>query len=139
MSLDPSAGRRWLVVGGQLPVEIKAAIGLLIGGGVVFVLTDLLWLALEGGSTAQLLLVPLLQLGIGIGISGGLVRGSRVARYAGLLAALTFALFHMLFALQAAPVWIRIVTALIAASQVYVAVLLNTRPALEHTGLRPRR
>ncbi|HEY0639662.1 MAG TPA: hypothetical protein VGD67_18600 [Pseudonocardiaceae bacterium] len=138
MSLDPTAGRRWPLAGGDAPVEIKAAAGLLVGGGALFVITDLVLAAVEE-DTSALLLVPLLQLGIGIGIAGGLLRGSRIARYAGLLFALTFALLHMLFALQGVALWIRIVTGVIAASQVYVAVLLNTRPALLHTGGRVRR
>lgn len=137
MSMDPTAGRRWLAIGGDLPVEIRVAVGLLIGGGLLFVAADLLWLALEG-SASQLLVVPLLQLAIGAGVAGGLIRGSRIARYVGLLFVLTFAMFHMLFALQAGPIWIKVVTGVIAASLVYVAVLLNTKPALVHTGVTPR-
>jgi hypothetical protein len=139
MSLDPTAGRRWLAVGGGSPVEIRAAAGLLVGGGLLFVITDLLWLAVDGGDTAQLLVVPLLQLAIGVGVAGGLIRGSRIARYVGLVFTLTFALLHMLFALQDGPILIRVLTGVIAASQIYAAVLLNTRPALDHTGARGRR
>jgi hypothetical protein len=137
----PDRGRGIFSIGGiagRAPTEIRLAAALLVAGGLVFVLMDLLRMLVESGGPAQgaarPFLLPLLQLAIGIGVAGGLICGMRLARYAGMLVALTFALMHMVFALQPLPPWIRVMAGLVAASQVYVAVLLNTRPALLFTG-----
>jgi hypothetical protein len=133
MSTGPVFGRGIFSIGGRAPVEIRLAGWLLVAGGVLFVLVDVLRAAAEEDS-AGVFLVPLLQLVVGIGVAGGLLRGLRLARLVGVLFALTAGLLHTLIALQSYPVWVRIASGLIAASQVYVAVLLNTRPALQHTG-----
>jgi hypothetical protein len=122
-------------MGSKAPIEIRLAAWLLAAGGLLFVLVDVVRAATEAGD-AQAFLVPLLQLVIALGVAGGLLRGIRLARLAGVLFALTIALFHLLVVLQPLPLWVRIVSGIIAASQVYVAVLLNTRPALLHTGAR---
>ncbi|HEY3262494.1 MAG TPA: hypothetical protein VGJ95_19875 [Pseudonocardiaceae bacterium] len=131
---DGSTGPgRWIFsIGSRAPIEIRLAGWLLVAGGLLFVLVDVLWSATDGGGGA--FLVSVLQLVIAIGVTGGLLRGMRSARIVGLLFALTVAFLHILIALQSLPVWVRIVAGAIAVSQVYVAVLLNTRPALEHTG-----
>lgn len=133
MSNGSTPGRGIFGIGSRAPVEIRLAAWLLVAGGLLFVLVDLLRAATEDSDTA-VFLVPLLQLVIALGVAGGLLRGMRLARLAGVVFALTLALFHLLVVLQALPPWVRIVSGIIAASQVYVAVLLNTRPALLHTG-----
>jgi len=125
--------RRGILPIGNVPAEIRLAAWLLFTGGVLFVLVDLIRLATEGGDNEAFVL-PLLQLVIALGIAGGLLRGMRLARLVGLLFALTVALLHTLIAMQPYPLWVRIAAGVIAASQVYVAVLLNTRPAVLHTG-----
>lgn len=135
-STGPSIGRG-LTVGGNVPLEIRLAAGLMVGAATTFLLAAALRMPLEDiGGGQGLFLLPVLQLTIAIGIAGGLVLGKRLARISGLVLALLFALLHLSVALQAFPLWVRIVSGLIAVSQIYVAVLLNTRPALEHTGVR---
>jgi hypothetical protein len=134
----PTQGRGMFSVGAAAPPEIRLACWLLVTGGLVFVLVDVVRAATEDGDQ-QAFLVPLLQLLVAVGIAGGLLRGLRLARLLGLLFVLTVALLHTLIAMQPYPLWVRILTGLIAASQVYVAVLLNTKPALQYTGGAPRR
>jgi hypothetical protein len=137
-SSGPPAGRG-LPLGATPPVEIRLAAALLVGGAVLFMLMALLRAPLEDISADEnLFLVPVLQLAIGLGVAGGLWLGKRAARLSGLVLALLFALLHLSVALQGFALWVRIVSGLIAATQIYVAVLLNTRPALEHTGVRVR-
>jgi hypothetical protein len=131
--ISPSPGRGIFSIGARAPAEIRLAAWLLVTGGLLFVLVDVLRVATEAGSDAAFL-VPLLQLVIALGVAGGLVRGMRSARLFGLLFVLAVALLHISIALQPFPVWMRIAAGVIAASQVYVAVLLNTKPALQHTG-----
>lgn len=133
MSIDPMRGRGVFAFGAKAPPEIRLAAWLLPTGGLLFVLVDVLW-AFLGDSAGDVLLTPLLQLAVAVGVAGGLLRGSRLARLLGMLFVLTVALLHLSIVLQPLPVWIRIASGLIAASQIYVAVLLNTRPALLHTG-----
>ena len=130
----PTRGRGIFSIGARAPVEIRLAGWLLVTAGLLFVLVDLLRAVIEEGSQEQVFLLPLLQLVIAVGVTGGLLRGMRSARLIGLLFALTVALLHTLIAMQPHPLWVRIVAGVVAASQVYVAVLLNTRPALRHTG-----
>lgn len=125
--------RRGLPPIGKVPAEIRLAAWLLVAGGLLFVLVDLIRAVTEEGDE-DAFLVPLLQLLIAVGLAGGLLRGVRLARLLGVLFALTAALLHTLIAMQSYPLWVRIMSGLLAASQVYVAVLLNTRPALLHTG-----
>jgi|GEM_PF-3879970 len=133
MSTGPMSGRGIFSIGARAPAEIRLACWLLFTAGLLFVLVDLLR-AVTGEDSGGVFLVPLLQLVVGIGVAGGLLRGMRSARLLGLLFVLTAGLLHTLIALQPYPVWVRIASGLIAASQVYVAVLLNTRPALQYTG-----
>lgn len=136
-SSGPPAGRGF-AIGGDAPVEIRLAAGLLVGGSVLFVLGALLRIP-EVGSSEGLFLLPLLQLALFIGIGGGLLLGKRLARISGVILALLFALLHLSVALQGLAIWVRVLGGVIAAGLIYAAVLLNTRPALEHTGVRPRR
>jgi hypothetical protein len=119
------------------PLEVRLAAALLVGSAVVFVLAGLLRMMTEGGG--GLLSLPLLQLAFALGIAGGLLNGIRAARWAGFALALLGGLVHMIFALQPIPVWARIVSGLLAAAQVYAAVLLNTKPAVDSTGRAGRR
>lgn len=134
MTTGPTSGRGIFSIGARAPLEIRLACLLLVAGALAFVLAGALRIAVEGGTADGLLFVPLLQLAVAIGIAGGLLRGIRTARLVGVLFVLVVALLHMSIALQAFPVWVRVASGLIAASQVYVAVLLNTRPALQHAG-----
>jgi len=137
MSTGPAGtgSGRWIFsIGARAPVEVRLAGWLLVTGGLLFVLVDVLRSAIEGDGGGGVFLVSLLQLVIAVGVAGGLLRGMRSARLAGLVFALAVAFLHTLIALQPLAVWVRIAAGLIAASQVYVAVLLNTRPALQHTG-----
>jgi hypothetical protein len=134
MSTGPSSGRGIFSIGAKAPVEIRLACALMVGGALLFVLVDLLLLALQRDSRDGPLLVPLLQLVIALGTAGGLLRGIRSARLFGLFFVLLAALFHFLIVLQPLPIWVRVVSGVIAASQVYVGVLLNTKPALQHSG-----
>lgn len=128
------ASRRGIFSIGPVPTEIRVAAWLLIAGGLAFVLVDLLMAVFEDGPDDQVFLLPLLQLAIAAGVAGGLLHGKRLARWIGMLFVLTAALIQIMIVLQPFPVWLRIAAGIIAASQVYVAVLLNTRPALLHTG-----
>lgn len=117
---------------GRSPLEIRLAAGLLVAGGVAFLLVAAARSATEGGG--NLFTPPLLELVLALGVGGGLLAGMRLARYAGMVLALLTAFLHAVIALEPVPVWVRIVSGLIAVSQVYVAVLLNTKPALLHSG-----
>ena len=65
-----------------------------------------------------------------------MLTGIRLARYAGIVLALLGGLLHMVIALEPAPWWARIISGVIALVQVYVAVLFNTKPAIEFTAGR---
>lgn len=134
MSTGPTSRGGVFSVGGKVPTEIRVAAWLLVGGGLLFQLVGLLRLAIEGGSAESFLLVPTLQLVIALGMAAGLLRGLRSARLLGLLFVLLFALLHMFIVLQPFALWVRIASGILAAAAVYVAVLLNTRPALIYTG-----
>lgn len=116
----------------RYPVELRLATALLAGSALAFLLTALLLMSTEGG--AGWLQLPLLQLALAIGVAGGVLTGIRLARYAGIAVALLGGLLHMVLALQSGPWWARIVSGLLAIVQVYAAVLLNTKPAVEFTG-----
>jgi len=130
----PAQGRGIFSIGSRAPAEIRLAGWLLVTGGLLFVLVDLIRVVTEDGTDDQVFLVPLLQLVVAVGIAGGLLRGMRSARLFGVVFVLAVALLHMSIVLQPFPLWVRIAAGVVAASQVYVAVLLNTRPALQHTG-----
>jgi hypothetical protein len=134
MNAQPTPRRGLFSVGARAPVEIRLAAALLAAGGVLFLLVGLLRMPLDGGSATGLLMLPGLQLALAVGVAGGLIRGMRSARLLGMVFALLVALLHTSIALQPFALWVRIAAGLLAASQVYVAVLLNTRPALLHTG-----
>jgi hypothetical protein len=121
----------------RAPLEVRLAAALLVGSAAVFLLAGLLRLVTEGGG--GLLTAPLLQLALSVGVAGGLLNGIRLARWFGMALALLGALVHMLLALQPLPWWARVVSGLLAAAQVYAAVLLNTKPAVEATGGGGRR
>jgi hypothetical protein len=135
MSTGPTPGRGIFSIGSQAPPEIRLAAWLLFTGGMAFLLIGVLRIPAEGSGSAEgLVLAPLTQLTMAIGIAGGLLHGSRLARLFGLVFVLLVALLHFSVLLQPFALWIRIGSGLIAASAAYVAVLLNTRPALMHTG-----
>jgi hypothetical protein len=113
------------------PVELRLAAGLLTGSALVFVLVAFGRMLAEGGG--GWLELPLLQLAVALGVSGGVLTGFRLARVVGIAVALAGALLHMVLALQPAPWWARLVSGLLAIAQIYAAVLLNTRPAVEFT------
>jgi hypothetical protein len=113
------------------PLELRLAAGLLTGSALVFVLVALGRMLDEGGG--DWLQPPLLQLAVALGVSGGVLTGVRLARFVGIAVALTGALLHMVLALQPAPWWARLLSGLLAMAQIYAAVLLNTRPAVEFT------
>jgi hypothetical protein len=113
------------------PIELRLAAGLLTGSALGFVLVALGRLLDEGGS--GWLQLPLLQLAVALGVSGGMLTGIRLARVVGIAVALAGALLHLVFALQSGPWWARLVLGLLAMAQIYAAVLLNTRPAVEFT------
>ena len=111
---------------------MRLAAGLLTGSALVFVLVALGRMLAEGGG--GWLELPLLQLAVALGVSGGVLTGIRLARVVGVAVALAGALLHVVLALQpAAPWWARLVSGLLAVAQIYAAVLLNTRPAVEFT------
>jgi hypothetical protein len=114
------------------PVELRLAAGLLVGSALLFLLMALGRMLDEGGGGWVQL--PLLQLALALGVGGGVLTGIRLARYAGIAVALVGGLVHMVLALQPAPWWARIVFGIVAIAQVYAAVLLNTKPAVEFTG-----
>lgn len=116
----------------RAPLEVRLAAALLTGSALLFLLTALLRMLDEGGS--GWLQLPLLQLVVAIGVAGGVLTGFRLARFAGIVVALIGSVLHMVLALQPAPWWARVVSGLVALVLVYVAVLLNTKPALEFTG-----
>jgi hypothetical protein len=134
MSTGPSSGRGIFSIGARAPLEIRLACALLVAGALAFLLVGALRLPSAQGSTEGLLLPPLLQLVVAIGIAGGVLRGIRSARLVAVGFVLLVGLLHATIALQGIEVWVRIASGLIAASQVYVAVLLNTKPALEFAG-----
>jgi hypothetical protein len=137
MSTEPTSDRGGIFsVGGRAPTEIRVAAALLFGGGLLFQLVGLLRLLLEGGTAESFLLVPTLQLVVALGVAGGLLRGLRSARLFGVVFVLLFALLHTFIALQPFALWVRIAGGVLAIAHVYVAVLLNTRPALLYTGVR---
>jgi hypothetical protein len=113
------------------PLELRLAAGLLTGSALVFVLVALGRMLDEGGG--DWLQLPLLQLAVALGVSGGVLTGVRLARFVGIAVALAGALLHMVLALQPAPWWARLLSGLLAMAQIYAAVLLNTRPAVEYT------
>ena len=116
----------------RAPVELRLAAALMTGSALLFLLTALArMLGEDGGGWLQL---PLLQLAVAIGVAGGVLTGFRLARLAGIVVALLGGLLHMVLALQPAPWWARVVSGLLAIVHIYVAVLLNTKPAVEYCG-----
>ena len=120
----------------RAPMELRLAAALLTGSALLFLLTALVRMLDEGGG--GWLQLPLLQLAVAIGVAGGVLSGIRLARIVGIGVALLGGLLHMVLVLEPAPWWARAVSGLLAIVQIYVAVLLNTKPAVEFTGGRAR-
>jgi hypothetical protein len=130
-AVGPSAGDR-------PPLEIRLAVRLLVASGLVFVAVGVLRLIGEGGT--DLLWTPLTYLVLAIGVAAGLYRGHRAARPVGLGFALLAALLQLLIAFGQGPGYARVVAGMLTAALVYTAVLISTKPAIEHTGgTAPRR
>ncbi|GGM37332.1 hypothetical protein GCM10012275_05530 [Longimycelium tulufanense] len=111
------------------PLETRVAAALLAGAGVAFLLVGIARWAVEGGP--DLLLPPVVLTVFGVGVAAGLLAGWWWARRVGLVLAVVGAVFHLLIVLGGAPWWARLVSGLLAASQVYVLVLLNMRGSRE--------
>ncbi|GAA2661556.1 MULTISPECIES: hypothetical protein [Actinosynnema] len=115
-----------------MPTTTEVRLAIMLGGGsaVAFVLVAALQLLVDPASAS--LVLPVAVAVIELGVVAGLWKGVRPARIGGMAVFLLFGLVHLLVVLGPTPVWVRLASAVIAAAHVFVAVLLNTRPARDH-------
>jgi hypothetical protein len=67
-------------------------------------------------------------------VVAGLLVGLRASRYAGMVVVTLVALLDLLIALGGGPWWSRVLIGTLAATHIYVFVLLNTAPARRYLG-----
>ncbi|MCP2257020.1 hypothetical protein LX15_000703 [Streptoalloteichus tenebrarius] len=109
------------------PLELRVAGALLAAAGLVFLALGVGRWAAEGGADVVALPAVLAALGVGAGVA--VLTGRRAARIVGMVVATVASVLHLLLALGGGAWWARLLSGVLAASQVYVFVLLNTRPA----------
>ena len=96
--------------------------GVIALGALVFVAVALAW-------DQQALRLPIGAGILAVAVCVGLVLRLRFARTVTMIVMGLFALVHLLIALDGGPWWIRLVSGLLCAAYIYVAVLVNTEPA----------
>jgi hypothetical protein len=112
--------------------DVRVCAALLGGAGLVFLVESLIRLSSQG---AGILYVPLVQLVLDGTAVGVILTGNRLLRPGVLIIAILGSLVHMVILLGDGPIWTRVVSALLAVMQLYVLVLLNTKPIRVHFGL----
>jgi hypothetical protein len=107
------------------PNEILIAVGIVVVGALAFVGVALV----RGPDTLKLPVgVAIIALAVAVGVFARL----RFARIVALVVVFAVAVVHLLIALADQPGWVRLVSGILAAAHVYVAVLLNTLPARQY-------
>jgi hypothetical protein len=112
--------------------DVRVCAALLGVAGLVFMVESLIRLSSQG---AGILYVPLVQLVLDGTAVGVILTGNRLLRPGVLVIAILGSLVHMVILLGGGPIWTRVVSALLAVMQLYVLVLLNTKPIRVHFGL----
>ncbi|SHF32184.1 hypothetical protein [Streptoalloteichus hindustanus] len=110
-----------------VPLELRVAGALLAGAGLAFLALGLGRWSAEGG--ADVLVLPCALAVLGVAAGAAVLTAHRAARIVGMVVASVAAVLHLLLALGGGAWWARLLSGLLAASQVYVFVLLNTGPA----------
>ncbi|HEX4703401.1 MAG TPA: hypothetical protein VH352_14840 [Pseudonocardiaceae bacterium] len=112
--------------------DVRVCAALLGGAGLVFMVESLIRLSSQG---TGILYVPIVQLVLDGTAVGVILTGNRLLRPGVLIIAILGSLVHMVILLGGGPIWTRVVSALLAVMQLYVLVLLNTKPIRVHFGL----
>jgi hypothetical protein len=107
------------------PLEVKLSAGLIALGAVVFVGVALAW-------NPQGLRFPIGAGILAVAVCVGLMAGLRFVRVVTMTVVGIFAVVHLLIALGEAPWWVRVISGLLCAAYIYVAVLVNTEPARQY-------
>ncbi|OLR94245.1 hypothetical protein [Actinokineospora bangkokensis] len=113
------------------PLEVRLALALLSGAALVFLLEGLV---LQLTSDPGFLRLPLVATLLAALVVGTLWARWRLARLAGGVFGVLVAVLHVMIALSDQVWWLRVVSGLLAAANVYAVVLLLTRPADLHFG-----
>ncbi|HEX3788639.1 MAG TPA: hypothetical protein VHW44_12320 [Pseudonocardiaceae bacterium] len=112
------------------PFDVWLCVLLMAGAGIVFMVESLIRLSTVGG--AGLLQFPATMLLFELAAAAGALAGARWARPVVLIIVILAALLHIVIVLGDGPGWTRIVSGVLAASQIYALVVLNTKPVREH-------
>ncbi|WP_016697346.1 hypothetical protein [Actinoalloteichus spitiensis] len=119
--------------GTRPPLEVRVSIGVLSGGGLLFLVLGLVRLVTEGGSDIMVLPTMITMLVLAASVS--IYAGRPSLRALGLAGATLAGLLYLLLAMSDGPWWLTVVGLLLAASAFYTLVLLNTGPARRYGGL----
>lgn len=119
--------------GGRVGFDVWLGALLVAAPGVVFLVESLIRAFTEGGD--GILALPVVLLVLEGGAAVAVLTGTRWARPLVLILVILAALLHMVIALGEGLLWTRMVSAILAVSQVYVLVVLNTKPVREHFGI----
>jgi hypothetical protein len=109
----------------RAPLEVRLSAGIVALGALVFVGVALAW-------DTQALRLPIGAGILAVAVCVGLVVGLRFVRIVTMVVVLLYALVHLLIAMGGGPWWVRLVSGLLCASYIYVAVLMNTQPARQY-------
>jgi hypothetical protein len=124
-----STGRQF----GRLPLDVLIC-ALLIGGcGLVYLIAEAIRLLPTAGAGS--LAAPIVVAVLLLGAAAAVVAGLRPIRPAVLIVLILATLLQLLFVMDGGLLWRQVVSAILAAAQVYALVLLNTKPVREHFGL----
>jgi hypothetical protein len=107
------------------PLEVKVAAGVTGLGAILFVLVSLA----RGADTLRL---PIGVAIVAVAVCVGLLVRLRFARTITMVVVSVFAVLHLLIALSDGPWWVRVVSGVLTAGYLYVAVLVNTEPARQY-------
>jgi hypothetical protein len=109
----------------KAPLEIKVSAGLVGLGALIFVAVALVW-------DQQALRLPIGMGILAIAVTTGLLLRLRFVRTITMVVVAIYAVLHLLIALGNGPWWVRVISGLLCAAYIYVAVLVNTEPARQY-------
>jgi hypothetical protein len=111
----------------RVAVEIKVAVGLLLGLGLAYLVLGVIIVTTSEASLRTLLL-PVASVVLGGLVAGGLLLRMPSSRFFGFAVSALFALVHAFLLLASAVLWFKLFSGLLAAGYIYAVVLLNSGP-----------
>jgi hypothetical protein len=115
----------------SVAIEVKLAMALLVGLGLVYLVLGVVIVATSEASPRTLLL-PVASVIFGGLVAGGLALRMPSSRFFGFAVAALFGLLHAFLLLASAVLWFKLFSAVLAAGYIYAWVLLNSGPMRRH-------